>query len=86
MVTGHRSETRTIQFKYAQYQFARTLPRRPATNRQVEHFQTQRNPVQAQNILPTEADIALVRRTFDFVVPIAGVAADLFYELSLIHI
>lgn len=36
--------------------------------------------MQAQNILPTEADIALVRRTFDFVVPIAGVAADLFYE------
>jgi len=36
--------------------------------------------VQVQNILPTEADIALVRRTFDFVVPIAGVAADLFYE------
>lgn len=29
---------------------------------------------------PTESDIMLVRRTFDLVVPIAGVAADLFYD------
>lgn len=33
----------------------------------------------AQNTAPTEADLALVRHTFDLVVPIAGVAADLFY-------
>ena len=32
------------------------------------------------NNAPTASDIALVRRTFDLVVPIAGVAADLFYE------
>ena len=32
------------------------------------------------NNAPTAADIALVRRSFDLVVPIAGVAADLFYE------
>lgn len=29
---------------------------------------------------PTETDIMLVRRTFDLIVPIAGVAADLFYD------
>ena len=29
---------------------------------------------------PTETDIKLVRETFDLVVPIADVAADLFYE------
>jgi len=29
---------------------------------------------------PTQTDIALVRETFDIVVPIADVAADLFYE------
>ena len=29
---------------------------------------------------PTETDIQLVRQTFDLVVPIAGVAADMFYE------
>ena len=29
---------------------------------------------------PTETDIKLVRETFDLVVPIAGVAADMFYE------
>jgi hemoglobin-like flavoprotein len=34
----------------------------------------------ADNTAPTATDIALVRRTFDLVVPIAGVAADLFYE------
>ena len=32
------------------------------------------------NNAPTETDIALVRSTFDLVVPIAGVAADMFYE------
>jgi hemoglobin-like flavoprotein len=32
------------------------------------------------NTAPTAIDIALVRRTFDLVVPIAGVAADLFYD------
>ncbi len=32
------------------------------------------------NTAPTETDIKLVRKTFDLVVPIAGVAADLFYE------
>ena len=29
---------------------------------------------------PTQTDIALVRETFDIIVPIADVAADLFYE------
>lgn len=29
---------------------------------------------------PTQTDIDLVRQTFDLVVPISGVAADLFYE------
>jgi hemoglobin-like flavoprotein len=33
-----------------------------------------------QDTVPTETDIMLVRKTFDLVVPIAGVAADLFYE------
>ena len=32
------------------------------------------------NTAPTETDITLVRQTFDLVVPIAGVAADLFYD------
>ena len=32
------------------------------------------------NNAPTETDLALVRSTFDLVVPIAGVAADMFYE------
>jgi hemoglobin-like flavoprotein len=32
------------------------------------------------NNAPAASDIALVRKTFDLVVPIAGVAADLFYE------
>jgi hemoglobin-like flavoprotein len=36
--------------------------------------------VQTDNNAPTATDIALVRRTFDLVVPIAGVAADLFYD------
>jgi hemoglobin-like flavoprotein len=35
---------------------------------------------QTDNNAPTETDIMLVRRTFDLVVPIAGVAADLFYD------
>ncbi len=33
-----------------------------------------------ENTAPTETDLALVRSTFDLVVPIAGVAADMFYE------
>ena len=33
----------------------------------------------AQDTAPTENDLALVTRSFDQVVPIAGVAADLFY-------
>ena len=33
-----------------------------------------------ENTAPTATDIMLVRRTFDLVVPIAGVAADLFYD------
>ena len=33
----------------------------------------------AENTAPTETDLALVRYTFDLVVPISGVAADLFY-------
>ena len=36
--------------------------------------------MQTDNNAPTATDVALVRRTFDLVVPIAGVAADLFYE------
>jgi hemoglobin-like flavoprotein len=35
---------------------------------------------QTENNAPTEIDIKLVRQTFDLVVPISGVAADLFYE------
>jgi len=35
---------------------------------------------QSDNNTPTETDIKLVRETFDLVVPIAGVAADLFYD------
>ena len=33
-----------------------------------------------ENTAPTATDIMLVRKTFDRVVPIAGVAADLFYD------
>ena len=36
--------------------------------------------MQTNNNAPTAADVALVRRTFDLVVPISGVAADMFYE------
>ena len=36
-----------------------------------------RNP---ENNAPTATDIMLVRKSFDLVVPIAGVAADMFYE------
>jgi hemoglobin-like flavoprotein len=36
--------------------------------------------VVTDNNAPTETDLALVRSTFDLVVPIAGVAADMFYE------
>jgi len=32
------------------------------------------------NTAPSASDIALVRKTFDLVVPISGIAADLFYE------
>jgi hemoglobin-like flavoprotein len=39
-----------------------------------------RTAVTAPQTAPTETDIQLVRDTFDVVVPIAGVAADLFYE------
>ena len=34
----------------------------------------------AENSAPTRDDLTLVRESFDKVVPIAGVAADLFYE------
>ena len=34
----------------------------------------------AQASVPTETDIMLVRKTFDLIVPISGVAADMFYE------
>jgi hemoglobin-like flavoprotein len=34
----------------------------------------------ADNNAPTATDISLVRRTFDLVVPIAELAADMFYE------
>ena len=34
----------------------------------------------AENSAPTQDDLRLVRESFDKVVPIAGVAADLFYE------
>jgi hemoglobin-like flavoprotein len=36
--------------------------------------------VTPENNAPTATDILLVRQSFDSVVPIAGVAADLFYE------
>jgi hemoglobin-like flavoprotein len=45
-----------------------------------DHEFTRGIAVQTDNNAPTAADIALVRRTFDLVVPIAGVAADMFYE------
>lgn len=35
---------------------------------------------ETDNTAPTATDIMLVRKTFDLVVPIAGVAADMFYE------
>jgi len=34
----------------------------------------------AQESMPTATDIRLVRETFDLIVPISGVAADMFYE------
>jgi len=34
----------------------------------------------AADTAPTETEIQLVRRTFDLIVPLAGVFADLFYE------
>jgi hemoglobin-like flavoprotein len=34
----------------------------------------------AHDLAPTGAEIQLVRRTFDLIVPIAGVIADLFYD------
>jgi hemoglobin-like flavoprotein len=36
--------------------------------------------VTSLNTAPTERDLTLVRDSFDKIVPIAGVAADLFYE------
>ena len=39
-----------------------------------------RPTVSSQDHVPTERDIALVCDSFDKVVPIAGVAADLFYQ------
>lgn len=33
-----------------------------------------------QDLAPTEAEIELVRATFDLIVPISGVIADLFYD------
>ncbi|HXO83904.1 MAG TPA: globin family protein [Gemmatimonadales bacterium] len=36
--------------------------------------------VDTDNNAPTATDIALVRLTFDLVVPISGIAADMFYE------
>jgi hemoglobin-like flavoprotein len=60
----------------------RTAPAQRATNwfqikRELERIAVQ---TPQTNTAPTETDIALVRRTFDLVVPIAGVAADLFYD------
>jgi len=37
-------------------------------------------PGAAPELAPTETEIALVRTTFDLIVPIAGVIADLFYD------
>lgn len=36
--------------------------------------------MQTQLDMPTDRDVALVRKTFDKVVPMAGAAADLFYD------
>jgi hemoglobin-like flavoprotein len=36
--------------------------------------------VSSENTAPTERDLVLVRDSFDKVVPMAGIAADLFYE------
>ena len=41
---------------------------------------TPQNSAQASDAMPTATDIMLVRKTFDLVVPISGVAADMFYE------
>lgn len=38
-----------------------------------------RPAVTSPDTMPTEKDIALVLKTFDLVVPIAGLAADIFY-------
>ena len=59
----------------------RTLPVARATNR----FQGMNQSKRDLPWIPTttrrpQTDIALVRRTFDLVVPISGVAADMFYE------
>ena len=37
-------------------------------------------PTTRDTVTPTNTDIMLVRKSFDSVVPIAGVAADLFYQ------
>jgi hemoglobin-like flavoprotein len=39
-----------------------------------------RSAVTSPDAVPTEKDISLVVKTFDQVVPIAGLAADLFYD------
>ena len=38
-----------------------------------------RPAVTSPDTMPTEKDISLVIKTFDLVVPIAGLAADIFY-------
>src|SRR5882672_2195417 len=51
----------------------------PATNKPDTRTREKRTAVLAQKFAPTERELKLVCNSFDQVVPIAGVAADLFY-------
>src|ERR1043165_6085265 len=70
----------TIHSKHAQYEGVPNPASRPHDKSVPDHHFTRGIAVTTDNNAPTAADIALVRRSFDLVVPIAGVAADMFYE------
>src|ERR1043165_2187986 len=70
----------TIQSKHAQYEGVPNPASRPHDKSVPDHHFTRGIAVTTDNTAPTAGDIALVRRTFDLVVPIVGVTADLFYE------
>jgi hemoglobin-like flavoprotein len=82
------SQTPTIQFKYEQYESRRTLIAQVTTNNLNDTSNNPRTAVwmprdtvqEARAAMPTATDIRLVRETFDLIVPISGVAADMFYE------